>query len=154
MESFSIHHQNIFLNKWHRKVCDMYVTDKRADVWSRDFIIWKIKSGLWAVVWAGIWNKRVWADYEQLLMPVFSIFRSQRKIWKFKLLARKFTWGNKAKDCWVMSINFDNAQQCFAFTSQANIPAHNLNFHWRWRDRIQAIFFNLFYFNYEFWKSS
>ena len=59
----------------------MYVTDKRADVWSRDFIIWKIKSGLWAVVWAGIWNKRVWADYEQLLMPVFSIFRSQRKIY-------------------------------------------------------------------------
>ena len=27
-------------------------------------------------------------------------------------------------------------------------PAHNLNFHWRWRwwDRIQAIFLNLFYF--------
>ena len=27
-------------------------------------------------------------------------------------------------------------------------PANNLNFHWRWRwwDRIQAIFFNLFYF--------
>ena len=42
----------------------------------------------------------------------------------------------------------DNAQQCFAFTPQANFPAHNLNFHWRWRwwDRIQAIFLNLFYF--------
>ena len=38
---------------------------------SRDFIIWKINSGLWAVVWAGLWNKRVWADYEQLLRPVF-----------------------------------------------------------------------------------
>ena len=23
----------------------------------------------------------------------------------------------------------DNAQQCFAFTLQANFPAHNLNFH-------------------------
>ena len=23
----------------------------------------------------------------------------------------------------------DNAQQCFAFTPQANFPAHNLNFH-------------------------
>jgi len=23
----------------------------------------------------------------------------------------------------------DNAQQCFAFTPQANFPAHNFNFH-------------------------
>ena len=45
-------------------------TDKRRDVWSRDFIIWKINSGLWAVVLAGLWNKRVWADYEQLLRSV------------------------------------------------------------------------------------
>ena len=37
---------------------------------------------------------------------------------------------------------FDNAQKCFAFTPQANFPAHNLNFHWRWRwwDQIQATF--------------
>ena len=42
----------------------------------------------------------------------------------------------------------DNAQQCFAFTPQANFPAHNLNFHWRWRwwDQIQATFQNLSYF--------
>ena len=42
----------------------------------------------------------------------------------------------------------DNAQQCFAFTYQANFPIHNLNFHWRWRwlDRMQVIFLNLFYF--------
>ena len=26
--------------------------------------------------------------------------------WKFKLLAGKFTWGNKGKHCWVMSTNF------------------------------------------------
>ena len=53
-----------------------------------------------------------------------------------------------------MSTNFlfskfvDNAQQCFAFTPQANFPVHNLNFHWRWRwwDWIQATFSNLFYF--------
>ena len=34
----------------------------------------------------------------------------------------------------------DNTLQCFAFTSQANFPTHNLNFHWRWRwwARIQA----------------
>ena len=47
------------------------VTDKRTDVWSRDIIIWKINSELWALVWAGLWNKKVWADYEQLLRPVF-----------------------------------------------------------------------------------
>ena len=55
----------------------VYVTDKRTNVWSRDFIICKINYGLWAVVWAGLWNKRVWADYEQRLRPVFSLFRSQ-----------------------------------------------------------------------------
>ena len=36
---------------------------------------------------------------------------------------------------------------------QANFPAHKLNFHWKWRwwDRIQAIFLNLFYlFNWNF----
>ena len=27
----------------------------------------------------------------------------------------------------------DNAQQCYAFTPQANFPAHDLNFHWGWR---------------------
>ena len=26
--------------------------------------------------------------------------------WKFKLLVGKFTWGNKAKHCWMMSKNF------------------------------------------------
>ena len=31
--------------------------------------------------------------------------------------------------------------------SQANIPAHNLNVHWRWWDWIRSIFLNLFYFN-------
>ena len=42
----------------------------------------------------------------------------------------------------------DNTQQCFAFTPQANFPAHNLNFHWRWGwwDWIQVTFKNLLYF--------
>ena len=36
----------------------------------------------------------------------------------------------------------------FALLPRVNFPANNLNFHWRWRwlDRIQAIFLNLFYF--------
>ena len=50
------------------------ITDKRTDVWSRYFMIRKINSGLWAVVWAGLWNRRVWADYEQLLRLVFFTF--------------------------------------------------------------------------------
>ena len=40
----------------------------------------------------------------------------------------------------------DITLQCFALLPQVNIPAHNLNFHWRWWDRIHAIFLNLFYF--------
>ena len=38
----------------------------------------------------------------------------------------------------------------FTFTPQANFPAHNLNFHWKWRwcDQIQATFKSIFYFNY------
>ena len=58
-------------------------TDKRTDVWSRDFIIWKIDYWLWAVVWTGLWNKRVWADYEQLLRPFFSLFRGQKIFFNF-----------------------------------------------------------------------
>ena len=42
---------------WYKKV-PVVATEKRTDVWSRDFKIWKINSGLW--------NKRVWADYEQI----------------------------------------------------------------------------------------
>ena len=35
------------------------------------------------MVWAGLWNKRVWADYEQLLRPVFSLFWGQNFFIKF-----------------------------------------------------------------------
>ena len=52
-------------------------------------------------------------------------------------------WAEKCSQMFV-----DIIQQCFAFTPQANFPAHNLNFHWRWRrwDWIQATFQNFFYF--------
>ena len=60
------------------KMMDIHYTDKRTDVWSRDFMIWKVNFGLWAVAWAGLWEKRVWADYEQLLRPYFSLFRDQK----------------------------------------------------------------------------
>ena len=58
-------------------------TDKRTDVWSQDFMIWRINIGLWAVAWAGEWEKRVWVDYEQLLRHVFSLFQGQKNILKF-----------------------------------------------------------------------
>jgi hypothetical protein len=37
-------------------------------------MVWKIKFGLWAVARAGLWEKRVWANYEQLLGPFFHFF--------------------------------------------------------------------------------
>ena len=61
------------------RLFDSLITDNRTNVWSLDFIIWKIYSGLWAVVWTGLWNKRVWADYKQLLRPVFSFLGGQKK---------------------------------------------------------------------------
>ena len=33
------------------KIC-WRTTDKRREIWSRDFLIWKINFGLWAVAWA------------------------------------------------------------------------------------------------------
>ena len=44
----------------------------------RNFIIWKINFGLWADAWAGLWEKGVWADSEQLFWVVFSIFHGQK----------------------------------------------------------------------------
>ena len=40
-------------------------------------------------------------------------------------------------------------------SSQVNLPVDNLYFHWRWRwkDRIQAIFLNLFYFTINLYNS-
>ena len=60
-------------------------TDKRTDVWSQDFIKWKIDYGLWAV-WSGLDCKIkgsgwLWATFG----PVFSLFHGQKKfsfIWK------------------------------------------------------------------------
>ena len=80
------------------------------------------------------------------------------KQWKLKLLAGKFTWGNKAIPSWVMSTNFLCSKvywECPAifclYTSRKLSPYITLNFHWgrRWWDWIQATFWNLFYFMYE-----
>ena len=61
--------------------------------------------------------------------------------------------GVKAKHCWGMSTFFFSKVrwQCpamFCLLPQVNFPTNNLNFdqRWRWWNRIQAIFLNLFYF--------
>ena len=46
--------KNQFRNLFLQATQAVKITDKRRDVWSQDFIIWKINSGLWALVWAGL----------------------------------------------------------------------------------------------------
>ena len=62
-----------------RKLRIVDFTDKRTDIWSRNFMIREINFGLWADAWAGPWEKGVWADSEQLFWVVFSIFNGQKK---------------------------------------------------------------------------
>ena len=71
-----------FLNDKLTKTPLVRPIDNRTDVWSQDFMIWRINFGLWAVAWAEEWEKRVWADYEQLLRPIFSLFRGQKNFLK------------------------------------------------------------------------
>ena len=74
--------------------------------------------------------------------------------WKFRLWAGNFTWGNKAKHCWVMPTTFLFSKVCwqhpamFRFVTSSKLFSHDLNFHWRWKwwDWIQTIFLNIFYF--------
>ena len=37
-----------------------------------------MENRFWAVAWAGLWEKGVWADSEQLFWVVFSIFHGQK----------------------------------------------------------------------------
>ena len=58
---------------------------------------------------------------------------------KTLLLFSKVCWHHPAMFCLITSSKLankkfvDNAQQCYAFTPQANFSTHNLNFHWNWR---------------------
>ena len=68
---------------------------------------------------------------------------------KIQIKGGKFTWGVKARYCWELSTNILYSKVCWQHPVLFCLyPAHNLNFHWRWRwwDRIQAIYLNLFYF--------
>ena len=112
-----------------------------------NYLVPKLEHGFLRSLWLELWPYTkfeiiAWIQSHQLHLQ-----------WKFKLLAGKFTWGNKANIAGWCQQTFcfqkfvDNAQQCFAFTPQTNFPARNLNFCWRWRwwDHIQATFWNIFY---------
>ena len=57
-------------------------TDKRTDVWSRDFIIWKINSGLWA---AGLDSGKKWSGpiMSNFWGPFFHFFGVKKCFLKF-----------------------------------------------------------------------
>ena len=78
---------------------------------------------------------------ENILKGTYPEFNPITFQWKFKSRAGYFAWGVKAKYCWALSTNF---WRCIALFPQGNFHANNLNFYWRWWDRIQAIFFYFF----------
>ena len=55
-------------------------TDKRTDVWSRDFLKWKINSGQWAEGWAGLWKKGVGPIMSNFRGPFFKVFMNKTLI--------------------------------------------------------------------------
>ena len=74
-------------------------TDKRTDVWSRDFIIWKINSGLWAVVQDGLWKKEVgqlWATFEACYFTFLWPKKYVKFCWKHhSVRTEKMHWKKK-----------------------------------------------------------
>ena len=50
---------------------------------------------------------------EKILKGSLDLIPSPSLQWKFKLWAGKFTWGNKAKHCWVISSNFLFSKICW-----------------------------------------
>ena len=51
--------------------------------------------------------------YKRFKQIAWTQFHHLHLQWKFKLLAGKFSWGNKAKHCWVMSTNFLFSKVCW-----------------------------------------
>ena len=109
------------------------------------------------------WNsKRIHEFFSSKQKPsLFQMkFKITEKIWEDSLdfipspsppiIGGKVYLRCKAKHCWALSFEnkkfFDITHQCFALLPQENFPGNNSNFHWRWRDWIQAIFLNLLYF--------
>ena len=51
--------------------------------------------------------------YKRFKKIAWTQFHHLHLQWKFKLLAGKFTWGNKAKHCWALSTNFWKQNVCW-----------------------------------------
>ena len=85
---------------------------------------------------------------KKILKGSLDLIQSPSPSVKIQIICRKvcLRWKGKTLLGVVNKLCFqkfvDNTQQCFAFMPQVNFPAHNLNFHWRWRwwDLIQATF--------------
>ena len=82
--------------------------------------------GCGPLVWAGLWNKRVWADYEQLLRPVFSLFRGQKKFLKFfwkhhSVRTEKLHWKKVKKKFWGGEIFFFFRKNIFLRAKNATV---------------------------------
>ena len=69
---------------------------------------------------------------------------------KIQIMGGKVCLTVKAKHYWALTTNFLYLKVWWQHPMFClyTFPAHNLNFHWRWRwwHRIRAIFLNLFYF--------
>ena len=52
-------------------------------------------------------------EVEKISEDRLDLFHHLPLQWKFKLLAGKFTWENKAKYCWVMSTNILYSKVCW-----------------------------------------
>ena len=100
-------------NEW------IFCTDKRTNVWSRDFMIWKVNFGQWAVAWAGMWNKSVLANYEQLLRPVFSLFQGQNF---------KFFFDPEKGKKWTSKVAHNRPGPFFPQTSPSHSPQPQIDF--------------------------
>ena len=72
---------------------------------------------------------------------------------KIQIMGGKACLRCKAKHCWVLSTSLWKQKVCWHHPAvfclilhQANFPAHNFHWRWRWWDRIQATIYNLFCF--------
>ena len=92
----------------------------------------------------------IWREARYGKLEKFKIAWIRSHQWKFKLLAGKFSWGNKKNI-------LGDVNQLFVFKSSLTTPCKVLpldlhqNFPpiiwmWRWWNWIQAIYLNLFYF--------
>ena len=107
---------------------------KSIDFFSFLMFFWQLVVGRPYVKWC---HHKPWFD------PITFTISENSNHWRENLLEvmRQNIAGWFQEAFWFLTF-IANAQQCFAFTPQANFPTHNLNLQWRWRwwNQIQATF--------------